>query len=95
MAVINRLEGVPLGLKRSNSLIQLSAISESERQMEKTHKYSLYAFVVHDGYSTQKGHYVSFVKSRGTGPNKEDLWYKYDDESVKCLGPSLNNPQYL
>ncbi|KAM9260707.1 ubiquitin carboxyl-terminal hydrolase 17-like protein 6 [Morus bassanus] len=38
--------------------------------------YSLYAVLVHEGFSCQAGHYYCFVKS------SDGQWYKMDDDSV-------------
>ena len=53
---------------------------------EINHIYKLYAVIVHEGYSTSRGHYYSFIK------NSEDkIWYKYDDDSVKPIGADLSS----
>lgn len=60
----------------------------SKEQMNKeiNHIYRLYAIIVHEGYSTSRGHYYSFIK------NSEDKnWYRYDDDSVKIIGPDLSS----
>ena len=41
--------------------------------------------IVHEGYSTSRGHYYSFIKNEENG-----IWYKYDDEDVKPIGKDLS-----
>ena len=53
---------------------------------EFNHVFNLYALIVHEGYSTQKGHYYSFIKNQASG-----IWYKYDDEEVKPIGKDLSS----
>ena len=58
---------------------QSKSISAHDLERERSHVYRLYAFIVHEGYSTQSGHYYSFVKH-------EEKWYRYDDDQVRCVG---------
>ena len=55
------------------------SISQTDLERERSHVYRLYAFIVHEGYSTQSGHYYAFVKH-------EEKWYRYDDDQVRCVG---------
>lgn len=48
--------------------------------------YSLYSVIVHEGYSTFQGHYISFIKNSQNG-----FWYKYDDDNVKFIGSDLKS----
>lgn len=57
---------------------------------EFNHVYNLYALIVHEGYSTSRGHYYSFIKNQATG-----IWYKYDDDEVKPIGKDLNSVKKL
>lgn len=41
-----------------------------------TGNYELYAVLTHKGRAADSGHYVAWVKDKGS------MWYKYDDESV-------------
>lgn len=61
-------------------------ISEKERNQEENHRYNLYALIIHEGFSTQQGHYFCFIKNNKTG-----LWFKYDDDQVKCIGYDLKS----
>lgn len=58
------------------------------QQIEKeyNHVYRLYAIIVHEGYSTAKGHYYAFIKNQDN-----QLWYKYDDDNVSKVGPNLSS----
>lgn len=53
--------------------------------------YALYALVVHEGFSTNSGHYHCFVQA----PN--DLWYSLNDSSVNSVGLDavLNQRAYI
>lgn len=65
-------------------------MSEEQMTKELNHVYNLYALIVHEGYSTSKGHYYSFVKNQATG-----IWYKYDDDEVKAIGKDLQSVKRL
>lgn len=63
---------------------------------ERNHAYRLYAVIVHQGYSAQKGHYYCYIrpgmcKGGDSTDNIEESdsnrqqWFKYDDESVKLI----------
>jgi ubiquitin C-terminal hydrolase len=60
---------------------------------ERNHGYRLYAVIVHQGYSAQKGHYYCYIRPgmcKGGMPEEckgddNKQWYKYDDESVKLI----------
>ena len=39
--------------------------------------YNLYAVLVHDGYSTNSGHYYCYIKT------KQDVWYCMNDHMVR------------
>jgi ubiquitin carboxyl-terminal hydrolase 25 len=41
----------------------------------------LYSFIIHEGHTTQSGHYYSYIKSY-----KDNKWYKYNDDNVKLVG---------
>ena len=53
---------------------------------EINHVYRLYAIIIHEGYSTSRGHYYTYIKNQD---NK--LWYKYDDDVVKPVGTDLSS----
>ena len=59
--------------------------SGAEISKEYNHVYNLYAVIVHEGYSTSRGHYYSYIKNDESG-----IWYKYDDDEVKPVGKDLN-----
>lgn len=61
-------------------------ISDEDREREENHSYHLYSLIVHEGYSTNQGHYYAFVKNLQT-----NLWYRYDDDNVKLIGPDLSS----
>jgi hypothetical protein len=42
--------------------------------------------IVHEGYSTSRGHYYCFIKNQATG-----IWFKYDDDDVKPIGKDLSS----
>lgn len=46
-------------------------------------KYSLYAVLVHAGWSTHSGHYYCFVRTAG------DMWHALDDSRVCVPSPPL------
>lgn len=64
--------------------IDTKKMSSEQMAREFNHVYHLYAIIVHEGYSTANGHYYSFIKNQASG-----IWYKYDDDEVKSVGPSL------
>ncbi|XP_033367694.1 ubiquitin carboxyl-terminal hydrolase 42-like [Parus major] len=53
--------------------------------------YSLYAVLVHSGYSCHEGHYFCYTKA------SNGLWYQMDDESVEVRGidTALGQQAYL
>lgn len=59
---------------------------QTDEQINKefNHIYRLYAIIVHEGYSTSSGHYYSFIKN-----TENNLWYRYDDDVVRLVGPNL------
>ena len=59
-------------------------ITDEDREREESHSYHLYSLIVHEGYSTAQGHYYAFIKHAET-----NLWYRYDDDVVKLIGPTL------
>ena len=61
-------------------------ISDADREREESHSYHLYSLIVHEGYSTNQGHYYAFVKHQDS-----NLWYRYDDDNVKLIGPDLSS----
>lgn len=71
-----------MALNKKHSTVQVTK--------EFNHVYNLYALIVHEGYSTQKGHYYSFIKNQATG-----IWYKYDDDEVKAIGKDLSSVRRL
>ena len=48
--------------------------------------YHLYAIVTHLGPSSMAGHFIAFCKSP-----IDNLWYKYNDAIVECVGNFYNN----
>jgi ubiquitin C-terminal hydrolase len=53
-------------LMRSNTMVQYDQkidISDVDREREEGHSYHLYALIIHQGYSTNQGHYFAFVKN--------------------------------
>ena len=48
--------------------------------------YQLYAIVTHLGPSSMSGHFISFCKSP-----IDNMWYKYNDSLVDCIGKSFND----
>ena len=44
-------------------------------------RYSLYAIVVHSGYSSDGGHYYTYARE----PDKPDQWYIFNDSKVRHL----------
>ena len=61
-------------------------ITDEDREREESHSYHLYSLIVHEGYSTAQGHYYAFIKHAET-----NLWYRYDDDVVKLIGPTLQS----
>ena len=59
--------------------------SEEYINKEINHIYRLYAVIVHEGYSTSRGHYYSFIKN-----SENKIWYRYDDDVVKPVGKDLS-----
>ena len=55
--------------------------THKEIAKELSHIYKLYAFIVHEGKTTQQGHYYSFVKN-----TTNEQWYKYNDDQVSLVG---------
>ena len=55
-------------------------------EKEFNHVYNLYAVIVHEGYSTQRGHYYSYIKNTGT-----NMWFEYNDDVVKPVGKDLSS----
>ena len=58
-------------------------MSKEDKMREENHTYELYAIIVHEGRSTFQGHYYAFVRHNG-------LWYRYDDDHVRLIGPDLS-----
>jgi ubiquitin C-terminal hydrolase len=55
-------------------------ILDEQAIKEQNHAYKLSSVIVHQGYSAHKGHYYCYIR-----PPNTDIWYKYDDESVKQI----------
>lgn len=71
-------------------------LSPEEIAKEVNHVYKLYAIIVHEGYSTSSGHYYSYIKNqdhpqKDTNCEAQSMWYRYDDEVVKLVGPNLSS----
>jgi len=60
--------------------------TQDQITLELNHVYNLYAVIVHEGYSTSRGHYYCFIKNQSTG-----IWFKYDDDDVKPVGKDLSS----
>lgn len=76
-------------LMRSGTMVNYDDkidISDVDRQREESHQYHLCSLIVHEGYSTNQGHYYAFVKHQDN-----NLWYRYDDDNVKLVGPDLSS----
>lgn len=50
---------------------------EARVEESKPCSYNLYAVLVHDGYSTNSGHYYCYIKT------KQDVWYCMNDHMVR------------
>ena len=65
-------------------------VSKKELNVTEDELYSLYAIVVHSGYSSDGGHYFTYSKvpksssetSDSTQVSKDDLWYIFNDSKV-------------
>ena len=77
-------------LKNENVENQKRDSSNEEPSLFKDELYSLYAIVVHSGYSSDGGHYFTYSKvpknsedtSDSTEKSNEDLWYIFNDSKV-------------
>lgn len=81
--------GIHRKLMRSSTMVNYDNkidISDEDRLREESHVYHLYSLIVHEGYSTNQGHYYAFVKHQDN-----NLWYRYDDDNVKLIGPDLSS----
>ena len=56
-------------------------------EQEDDHQYSLFAFIVHHGYSASRGHYFCYVKLASGD------WCKYNDDSVTIIPDIDAQPQ--
>jgi len=72
----------------SEHLDLTSLVSNSNEK----HKYKLISILIHEGYSTNSGHYFCYVK------NSNDMWYCMNDSMVSQVSLSLvlkQNPYLL
>lgn len=65
-------------IKFTDSLDITAALSDAALREKQSSLYNLYGVLVHSGYSSNSGHYFSFVKSLLTG-----RWYMMNDETVQ------------
>jgi len=78
-----------LGTKLQTPLNFPKTFEFEERLLEQEdeHQYSLYAFIVHHGYSASRGHYFCYVKLASGD------WCKYNDDSVTIIPDIDAQPQ--
>lgn len=72
-----------------SSLDLSNLVSDNKRE---SHKYNLISMVIHEGYSTNSGHYYCYVK------NSNGLWYCINDSNVSQVPLSYvlkQNPYLL
>ena len=83
--IVHMKRFTPLGTKLKTPLnfplafsIDSDYMLDDVAQRESQHAYELYATIVHQGYSANKGHYYCYIKAPNSGQ-----WFKYDDNTVK------------
>lgn len=76
-------------IRFNNELDMRKYITEAKEHNNGS-KYTLYAILIHNGYSSNSGHYYSFLK-------KNNAWYEMNDSSVQKVAESfaLNQTPYM
>ena len=79
-------------VRRKSSVKSSSTLCTEDCLPGSSFRYELQAMVVHEGGSTESGHYIAIVRSR------QGLWIRISDESVRVIDPRQvpqHNPYLL
>ena len=80
-------DNTPSNLKQSKNQMEHINCDENHDVQNIEKLYTLYAIVVHQGYSSDGGHYFTYAKvpkkSGQISASNDDLWYIFNDSNVK------------